>query len=164
MITSRSRYALKIMMDLAGHPDEPQQKRMDISNRHGIPSDYMDHILASLREAGLLESIRGRNGGLRLARPADAISAWEIFSAVEVNLSPVACIDDQTDCAAAAACISRGAWEEIYRALRLTLSSFKLNDLVAKYGRNDYNALDIVAAVATHECKAPRKAIGGAVL
>jgi cysteine desulfurase len=159
MITSKSRYALKIMMDLASHGDEAQQRRLDISKRHGIPSDYMDHILASLRSAGLIESVRGRNGGLRLAKPARSINAWEIFRAAESNLSPVACIDSHIDCSISPACISKGAWEEIFGALRQSLSSFNLHDLVAKHGRSDYTLAVADLAVA-QECKAPRKAPG----
>ncbi|MBP9709367.1 MAG: Rrf2 family transcriptional regulator, partial [Oligoflexales bacterium] len=60
-LTSKSRYALKIMMDMVFHHSQVQ--RRDLSNRQGVPPDYLDQILMRLRRAGLLESTRGRSGG-----------------------------------------------------------------------------------------------------
>jgi len=157
MITSRGRYALKIMMDLASTGQNPKQRRQDISERQAIPSDYMDHILASLREKGLIESIRGRNGGLQLAKPAREISVWDIFYAAEQSMSPVACIDDMDACVTSMSCATKGAWTEIYEAMKATFSRFDLATLASKY--SETGAVADLSGVAglVRECRGPRK-------
>ena len=96
--TSRSRYALKIMMDLAFHAQFPHVHRRDIAKRQGIPQEYMDQILMRLRAGGMVESVRGRGGGYRLAKPATAVSLWELFMAAEGSLGPVQCLDGKCKC------------------------------------------------------------------
>ena len=158
MITSRSRYALKIMMDLAKHEDL-QQRRHDISSRHGIPADYMDHILASLREGGLVESIRGRNGGLKIGRPALEITVWDIFQSAETNMQPVACLDTNYQCSILDACISKSAWGEIYAAMRTALSLLSLKSLADKYESTDHSTpVNDIGEFFVQECKAPSRA------
>jgi Rrf2 family protein len=161
MITSRGRYALKVMIDLSSTTQNPKQRRQDISERQSIPSDYMDHILASLRESGLIESVRGRNGGLQLARPANEISVWDIFHAAEQSMAPVACLEEGDGCMTSNACSTKGAWSEIYEAMKATFSSFDLATLTAKYGNNVHNFVEVVEGVtAPKECRGPRKVAG----
>ena len=83
-VTSKSRYALKFMIELAS--GEELRSRSDISRRQGIPIDYMDQILSRLRASGLVKTTRGRSGGVSLNKDASEITSWEIFDAVEEGL------------------------------------------------------------------------------
>lgn len=130
-ITSKSRYGLKIMMDLATIKAAHTQ-RLDIATRQGIPLDYMDHILLRLRTRGLIGSIRGRGGGYRLLQPMEGISVWEIFDAVEDAIQPVQCLEGGTSCAAEHHCSSRDAWSDIAQAVKNSLSAILLSDIVTK--------------------------------
>jgi Rrf2 family protein len=128
-ITSRSRYAIKILMDLAVHRDLPHVARKDIALRQGISSDYLDQIMIRLRRNGLVASVRGRGGGYRLGRAPGIISVWDIFAAVEDSLYPVECVDTESSCAFEAACISHAAWEQIFGGIRRHLMTTTLESL-----------------------------------
>ena len=160
-VTSKSRYALKILMDLAEQGDGLTQ-RSDISARQGIPLDYMDQILGRLRDGHLIDSTRGRAGGYRLARPAKAISVLEIFSAVEDAFQPVQCLEGGLGCVAEHVCSSKDAWGIISGAIRDSLSGILLTDLVGHKGAA--RAFDPLAATQSpkaQECRAPRRRVGG---
>ena len=160
MITSKSRYALKIMLDMATQGAHCQQKRTDIAQKQGIPLDYMDHILASLKKAELLTTIRGRNGGLQLTCDPKTVSVWQIFSAVEVSLLPVACLESQTTCDHSLDCISKEPWQEIFASIKASLCKLTLQDLVDKSKIIEYNTTNEVLQ-SVQECKAPRRATIG---
>lgn len=125
-LTSRSRYALKIMLDLAHRQHEPLVRRQDIVRRQGIPSKYLDQILVRLRREGLVASVRGRTGGYRLGRDFHEISVWEVFRAVEDGIYPVACVDEHRDCEFVQACVASEPWKVIFDALRVTLQGISL--------------------------------------
>lgn len=155
-ITSKSRYALKIMMDLAEGGDTVTH-RSTISARQGIPLDYMDHILSRLREAGLIASVRGRGGGYRLERAASTVSMFEIFTAVEDSFQPVQCLDGGKGCLADHVCSSRDAWADISSAIRHSLSGIILADLVAKRAPRPSETLP--GLLVMQECRAPRRSL-----
>lgn len=152
-ITSKSRYALKILLDMAEHgaTDELVQ-RAEIASRQGIPLDYMDQILGRLREAGLIASTRGRGGGYRLSRLPETVSMLEIFTAVEDAFEPVQCLDGGAHpCTASATCSSRDAWHVISGAIRNSLSGIILADMANKKPHGH------VEPQPMGECRAPRK-------
>lgn len=151
-ITSKSRYALKIMMDLA-EATIPITHRADIAQRQGIPLDYMDQILARLREGGLIESTRGRGGGYGLARSALQISVLEIFTVVEDAFEPVQCLEGGKGCLAEHVCSSKDAWGVISSAIRHTLSGIILADIAA-------HKMPLPVEIGIQECRAPRRRSG----
>jgi Rrf2 family protein len=151
-ITSKSRYALKIMMDLAEAGDALVH-RSDISMRQGIPLEYMDQILSRLREGGLIESTRGRSGGYRLSRPASEVSTLEIFMAVEDAFEPVQCLDGGKGCLAEHVCSSKDAWGTISSAIRHALSGIILSEIVTHRQPMPFE-------VGLQECRAPRRRSG----
>jgi Rrf2 family iron-sulfur cluster assembly transcriptional regulator len=153
-ITSKSRYALKIMMDLTQHEGELVH-RSDVAHRQGVPLDYMDQILSRLRDAGLIESTRGRGGGYKLARQPDQISILEIFSNVEDVFEPVQCLDGGLGCLAQQVCQSKDAWGVISGAIHQALSGIILADIVASTTSGKGASLDLPAA--PQECRAPRR-------
>ena len=147
-LTSKSRYALKIMMDLAHYRSEALIRRTDVARRQGIPTDYLDQIMIRLRAAGLVESTRGRSGGYRLARDPDSINMWELFTAVEDNIYPVECVAQSCDFEAS--CVSRSAWDEIFDAVRNPLMNLTLGSTVRKWA--DEHRMCPVGGV--RECRA----------
>lgn len=153
--TAKSRYALKIMIDLALYADKGVQQREEIASRAGIPADFMDQITVKLKNYGLIESVRGRRGGYRLARPVTCISAFDIFSAVEgESLYPVACLQAESDCDRETSCMARLAWNKIYTGITDELRSQHLSELVNLAARGG----TMVGAVSDRrECLAPRK-------
>lgn len=160
-VTSKSRYALKIMMDLADHGGEGLVHRGDIARRQGIPLDYMDQILVRLREGGLIDSTRGRSGGYRLAKPASEVSVLEIFSAAEDAFQPVQCLEGGTSCVAEHVCSSKDAWSVISGAIRGSLSGIILTDLVARGAGKGLTLPGIPASATPQECRAPKRRVGG---
>ena len=134
-LTSKSRYALKIMMDLAHHSHQPLVRRAEIAGRQGIPTDYLDQIMIRLRAGKLVESIRGRSGGYRLARPADQITMWDLFSTVEESMIPVECISSGHACDFEKSCVSKDAWTEIFGAIKSSMSTIKLSGLTDRWAQ-----------------------------
>jgi Rrf2 family iron-sulfur cluster assembly transcriptional regulator len=135
-MTAKSRYALKIMMDLSeqalGDKDE-MQKRHQIASRQGIPLDFMDHILAKLKDKGLILCHRGRSGGVSLGRDPEKISLWDIFSSVEESIYPVLCVE--SSCGAEDSCISHDAWSQVYQTIRTAFQGQTLAQVVQKWHR-----------------------------
>ena len=158
-ITSKSRYGLKIMMDLTHHRNLPHVKRNDISKRQGIPPDYLDQIMVRLRSGKLVESIRGRGGGYRLARSAESISLWDIFGTVEESIYPVGCVGDNHSCGFETGCFAKSAWEEIFGALKKPLSEMSLIYITEKWANE--NLMCPVGGI--RECRAGGSALNGLV-
>ena len=97
-ITSKGRYALQVMIDLAQHPDEGYISLKTIADRQGYSMKYLEMIVGSLKKAQLLESTRGKEGGYRLCRPAEEYSVGEILRSIEDNrLQAGGCLHDGTD-------------------------------------------------------------------
>ncbi len=130
-LTSKSRYALKILMDLAEQEGPKPVQRFGISERQDIPSEYMDQIFIRLRQAGLVKSTLGRSGGYRLTKDPKEISVWELFEAAEGSLSPVRCLTDQSLCTLHLDCGSKEAWNKIHQILKHSLSELRLHDLLS---------------------------------
>jgi Rrf2 family protein len=151
-LTSKSRYALKIMMDLAYHSDQCVVRRRDIAKRHGIPTEYLDQIMILLRRADLVRSTRGRGGGYSLARPAKQISVWQLFSAVESSMEPVLCLSSGQSCGFDVSCSSQPAWRMIYEAFKKPLEEISLEGLT----REELSLHLQCPAAGIRECRPPR--------
>lgn len=131
-ITAKSRYALKIMMDLALTDEQGHQQRHSIAQRQHVPVDFMDQITARLRSGGLIQSIRGRSGGFQLCKSPKEISIWEIFQSVEDSLYPVKCLELEA-CDLEDSCVSIGIWDDVFSSIRSALTQKTLADCVEKY-------------------------------
>lgn len=129
-LTSRSRYALKIMLDMARYESADLVKRHDIVARQGVPEKYLDQIMIRLRRAGLVTSVRGRLGGYRIGRPACDISAWDVFRAVEDGLYPVLCVDEtHGPCGFEHSCMANEPWRLIFQAVQGPLQNLRLSEM-----------------------------------
>lgn len=130
-VTSKGRYALYIMLDLARHEDEGCVSLKSIADRHDISMKYLEAIVGSLKRAGLVESTRGKEGGYRLNKSAADYSVGEILRCLEDNLAPVACIrSGSVNCEKAAECITVPMWKELDDITNAYLDTVSLSDLL----------------------------------
>ena len=128
MISTKGRYALRMMLDLAEREELVSLK--ELAERQGISMKYLEAIAALLNRAGLVQSQRGKDGGYRLARPADQISAAEILRCTEGTLAPVNCSSlEGTPCARAGECRSLPLWQALDRKIEDFLSGITLEDV-----------------------------------
>ena len=93
MISTRGRYAVRILLDLAEHADGALIPMKEVAARQGISLKYIERIMPALRNSGLIESTHGIGGGYRLAKPPETVTLWEILSLAEGDLAPVACLE-----------------------------------------------------------------------
>ena len=129
-VTSKSRYAFKIMIDLANRSEGSRAERTEIAKTHGIPNSYLDQILLRLKKAGLIESLRGRKGGYYLLKAPQKISVLEIIEAVEDQVAPVPCLISDKLCSQQSDCISKSGWQLVFGAMKVSVASILLSQLV----------------------------------
>ena len=130
-ITSKGRYALRVMLDLAQHPDDGFVSLKTVAERQGISMKYLEAIVGSLKKAELLESTRGKEGGYRLSKAPADYTVVEILHAIEDNLAPVSCIKDGSiQCDRAAACQTLPMWKELDEITNAYLNTVTLEDLL----------------------------------
>lgn len=131
-ITSKGRYALRIMLDLAQHRGDGFVSVKTVAERQGISMKYLESIVGSLRQAGLVGSTRGKEGGYSLLRAPEDYSAGEILRCVEDNLAPVSCIrDGSVNCAQAGECLTVRMWKELDEITNAYLDTVTLEDLLS---------------------------------
>ena len=129
-ISTRGRYALRLMINLAAHPPEQNITLRDISARQEISVKYLEQIVSPLCRAGLLKSVRGAQGGYRLAREPRDYTAGDILRAIEGSLAPVACLEDETNrCARCGVCSTLSFWKGLNGMIQKYVDSFTLEQL-----------------------------------
>ncbi|MBQ7473342.1 MAG: RrF2 family transcriptional regulator [Oscillospiraceae bacterium] len=130
-VTSKGRYALRVMLDLAQHPDEGYISLKTIAERQNISMKYLESIVGELKKAGLVESTRGKEGGYCLPRTSEDYSVGEILRCLEDNLAPVSCIKaGGVDCAHAGECMTLPMWMELDELTNTYLDRVTLQDLI----------------------------------
>ena len=139
-ISTKGRYALRLMIDLAQHDTGEYIALKDISERQDITVKYLEQIVASLSRAGLLRSMRGAGGGYRLARRSEEIRVGDILRATEGDLTPVDCpiLNGSGDCPRAAKCSTLEFWRGLDRVITGYLDSHTLYDLSRRSDGDDY--------------------------
>ncbi|HWP51161.1 MAG TPA: Rrf2 family transcriptional regulator [Clostridia bacterium] len=130
-ISTKGRYALRVMIDIAGHDAGAVISLRDISQRQGITLKYLEQIIPLLSRAGLLKSVRGSSGGYRLTRLASEYTAGEILRAVEGSLVPVACLEDEPNrCSRCGECKTLPFWKGLAKVIDNYVDSVTLEDLL----------------------------------
>lgn len=130
-ISTKGRYALRMMIDIAEHNNGEWISIKDISKRQSISIKYLEQIVTNLTKSGMLLSSRGAQGGYMLARAADKYTAGEIIRVIEGNLSPVACLENETNlCERRSVCPTINFWEGLYDVINQYMDSVTLQDLV----------------------------------
>lgn len=131
MISTRGRYALRVLFDLAQHAGEGCVPLKAVAERQEISLKYLESIVALLTKGGLLVSTRGKEGGYRLSRPASEIFVGEVIHLTEGSLAPVACLgEDQSPCTRAEACLALPMWRRLDRLIDDYLSSVSIEMLI----------------------------------
>ena len=131
MVSTRGRYALRVMIDLAEHSDGGFIAMKEVAQRQEISLKYLERILPLLVEAGLVEGLRGKGGGYRLTREPDEYPLGEILRKTEGDLAPVACLEcGANPCSRTAECRTLPMWKELDAIINNYLDSKTLADLV----------------------------------
>ncbi len=131
MISTRGRYAIRVMVDLAEQETEDFIPLKDIAERQGISKKYLEIIVKDLVAGGLVTGVSGRGGGYKLCRKPEEYTIGEIVELMEGTLAPVACLmPDAKACPRASSCETLPMWTEFYELVHSFFYSRKLSDLV----------------------------------
>ena len=133
MISTRGRYALRMMLDLAEHGNEEFVPLKDIAERQDISKKYLEQIIPILSRAGFLLTNRGFQGGYKLAKNADSYTVGDILRETENGLCPVSCLKDcPNQCPRAEDCMTLPMWKGLQKTINEYLDSITLQDLIDK--------------------------------
>ena len=131
-LSTKGRYGMRAMLDLAQHYDDGLVLVKDVARRQEISERYLEHLFLSLKTAGLVKSVRGAHGGFTLARAPDKIKLMDIISVSEGPLALVDCVVDASVCPRSSKCATRDLWRELQSAMGAVLSSQTLQDLIER--------------------------------
>lgn len=129
IISTKGRYALRVMIDLAQQPDDRYVPLAEIAERQDISEKYLESILVVLSKNGMLLSLRGKGGGYRLARAPKDYTAKEILHLTEGSLAPVVCMKAGDSCERAEICPTRPMWAGLDRVIDDYLNGWTLDKL-----------------------------------
>jgi Rrf2 family protein len=130
-VSTKGRYALRIMLDLAMHNSGELVPLKDIARRQGITLKYMEQIISPLSKAGFVQSLRGSSGGYRLARNPSDYTVGSILRVLEGPLAPTACLEiDINECPRAESCPTISFWNGLNKVINDYVDSVTLEDLV----------------------------------
>lgn len=133
MISTKGRYALRVMIDLAQHQTEGYLPLKEIAARQHISEKYLESILKTLVHNKILVGMRGKGGGYRLTSPPEAYTVCQILILTEENLAPVAClVQNAAPCAREDSCPTLPMWKELHRLTTDYLSSITIADLAKR--------------------------------
>lgn len=129
-LSTKGRYGLRALIDLALYSENETVSIQSIARRQNISDSYLEQLMRKLRSAGLIVSVRGAQGGYKLARPANEISVGDVLRALEGSLEAVTCGGEDNSCQGADLCVTKFVWERINSSIRDTVDSIKLSQLV----------------------------------
>lgn len=131
-LSTKGRYGLRAMIDLARYSEKEPVSINSIAARQDISERYLEQLVALLRKAGLVNSIRGATGGYVLAKKANEISVGDVLRALEGSLEPVKCAAyySEDGCMAADGCVTKYVWQKINDSINDTVNHMMLDELV----------------------------------
>lgn len=130
-LTTKGRYAVTAMLDLAINADNGPVSLADISERQGISISYLEQLFAKLRKDNLVTSVRGPGGGYRLSRVASQVFVASIIDAVDEQVDATRCAGEGT-CQDGGMCLTHYLWQDLSSQIHTFLSGISLGDLVAR--------------------------------
>ena len=131
MISTKGRYALRIMLDLAQHKDGGYVSLTEVSERQGISVKYLELVVSILNRSGYVNSMRGKNGGYKLSREPYEYTIGSILKLTEGSLAPVNCLHDgESDCEKSNVCLTLPMWRELDSIIDDYLENITLYDLL----------------------------------
>lgn len=131
-LSSRTRYGMRAILELALEYGNAPLQIKTIADREDISNKYLEQLIAMLKAAGLVRSIRGPRGGYLLAKPPAEIQLKEVFVTLEGPMVPAECIEHPEFCPRCMDCVTRDIWQELQNAIDGVLESVTLADLVEK--------------------------------
>ena len=141
-ISTKGRYALRMLIDLAIHQNEGCVALKDIAERQDISKKYLEQIVPLLNKSGMLKTNRGYQGGYMLAKKTDEYTVGDILRVTEGSLAPVSCLEyDNNECPRADECMTLYIWEGLYKTVSEYLDGITLQDIIdrgIKNGSGDY--------------------------
>jgi len=130
-ISTKGRYALRMLIDLAHHQEEGYISLKDIAERQQISKKYLEQIVPLLNRSGILRTNRGNKGGYMLAKPLDALTVGDVLRATEGSLAPVACLEQEVnDCPRVEECATLYIWQGLKDVVQQYLDSVTLLDIL----------------------------------
>ena len=138
-LTTKGRYAVTAMLDLAIHATTSPVPLADISQRQGISLSYLEQLFARLRRQGLVKSARGPGGGYRLNRQADDITIVEVLNAIDEKIDTTRC-GGKGDCQDGQACPTHDLWADLSKQISDFLSGISLGELVQRHSIREVSA------------------------
>lgn len=136
-ISTKGRYGLRILIDLAMHDPEKPRLIRDIAQSQQISEKYISCLMINLRRARLIRSVRGMNGGFHLAKDPKEITLLEILEIMEGSLSIVDCVQCPEKCKRSKFCPARGIWQNLNEGIRDLMRNVTLDDILHTYGAQD---------------------------
>lgn len=129
MISTKGRYALRVMIDIAENSKNAPVSLREVSERQEISMKYLESIIAMLNKAGYVESYRGKSGGYTLSRSPEKYNMRELLELTEGTLAPVACID--SGCPRSEKCTTVALWEGLDKVIGNYLDGITLQDVMS---------------------------------
>lgn len=133
MISTKGRYALRLMLDLAMCKEGEFVPLKDIAERQSISIKYLEQIVSILGKAGYVRSVRGTGGGYMLSKAPEDYTVGMILRLTEGSLAPVSCLEfEENTCPRASECMTLGIWEKIYAAVNSVVDNITLADIISE--------------------------------
>lgn len=133
-ISTKGRYAVRVMLDMALHNTGECIKVKDVAARQNVSDKYLEQIIAILNKAGYVRSVRGAGGGYRLTKAPKEYTVGNILRLTEGSLAPVACLEDGAEaCNRVDECDTLDIWKQLYDAINNVVDNITLEDLVTKH-------------------------------
>ncbi len=140
-ISTKGRYALRMMLDLALHAEDGFISLKDTAQQQEVSKKYLEQIVPVLTKAGLLTANRGFQGGYKLSRPASEYTVGEIIRLTEGSLAPVACLQTEiNDCPRKEKCITLPIWEGLYKVIAEYFDNITLQQIIDIYSTQSEKA------------------------
>ena len=133
-LSTKGRYGLRALIDLAVNSEAEAASISSIAQRQSLSESYLEQLMARLKKAGIVRSIRGAQGGYKLARAPEEISVGEILRALEGDLKPVDCpeIAGEGACSGAGSCGTKSVWKKINDSINDAVDNIMLSELIAE--------------------------------
>ena len=139
LISTRGRYALRVIIDLAENDKGGYIPMKDVAARQNISLKYLEQILPILTKNGIVEAVHGKGGGYKFIKNPDGCSVWDILRLTEGDLAPVSCLgDDAKPCDKVAECKTIHMWKGLNDAVQNYLKSVKISDLIQNSYSDNY--------------------------
>lgn len=139
----KSEYAVTAVLDMALHAEKGPVHVRAIAKRQSIPVRFLEQVMASLKKAGLVESIRGAQGGYILSRDPKTINVAQIVEAIEGPITPMDCTAGMLEyrCLQMNGCVIKGVWEDVRRAITNVLSQISVEDICKRKREQEHTVM-----------------------